>query len=361
MTYLWQFYLLIIVILIQGISLLSTKKIGKVGFVIICFIELSFIAGFRSWNIGNDTNNYIQAFMLSTSFPELMKTHMEYGYLLYNRTLAHFTLNPQMLLITTSIFIIGSWLYTIYKYSSSILLSTLLFVILEFSTTLTMIRQEMAICIILLSFPLIIKRQFFPFLVVCFLASTMHSSAIIAIGIYFLYNLPFKRRYIMLAVCGTVLSFVFLAPIIEHIISIMGRYESYKGNILLGSEAKVASVMKTAIQLAIMTFCCLSYKYQYRFLSNPLQSRIKVSFLLWCSVIAACLQFISIRGTVMERLVIYVSAFNFISIPYFVRTYWPSARIIIFMCLLICFIAYKSIVFVYRPEWNYVLPFEFCF
>lgn len=361
MENLWQFYLLLIIVLIQGVLLLSVGKVGKILFVLICFIELSFIAGFRSWDIGNDTNSYIQAFLLSASFPELMKNHMEFGYLLYNRALAHFTSNPQMLLITTSIFIIGSWLYTIYKYSSSILLSTLVFVILEFSTTLTMIRQEMAICIVLLCFPFVIKRQFFLFLVGCFLASTIHSSAILAIGIYFIYDIPFKRQYVILAICATVLSLVFLAPIIDHIISIMGRYQSYKGNILLGSETKLASIMKTAIQFAIAGFCYMSYKYSHRSFSCTVPSCINVSFLLWCSVLATCLQIVSIRGTVMERLVIYVSAFNLISIPYFVRTYLPIPRILIAIGLLICFITYKSIVFIYRPEWNYVLPFEFCF
>ncbi len=360
MENLWQFILLIAIIIVQGLLINPKTKSTRVIFITMCFIELAFISGFRSWNIGNDTQAYINVFILSGSYPELLKSHMEVGYLIFNRFLHLFTSNPQVLLITTSIFIIGAWLKTFYKYSIALLFSVLLFVILEYSTTLTMIRQEIAIGIVLLSIPFIIRRQLFFFALMVILATSFHISAVFAIILYFLYNLSFNTKYVLIALTSTLVIFLFLVPILDIIINITGRYGSYKGNILLGEETRVASLVKTVVQFSITCFCYFSYRY-IRPQTDKSCYQIKTSFLLWCSLFALCMQFISIRGTVMERLVLYYSFINFISIPFFVSYYPKRTQIFISVSMICCFILYKSIVFVYRPEWNYVLPFEFCF
>ena len=360
MQYLWQYYLLITIVFVQGILLLRWGKAGKWIFAILCFVELAFIAGFRDWSIGNDTRNYVNTFILSIDYPQLLKSHMEIGYLWFNRFLATFTTNPQMLLITTSIFIIGVWVRFFYKYSVSFLISMLLFVALDYSATLTMIRQEIAMCMILLTIPFIIRRQFFLFLAVIILAVSVHHSSVLAIGLYFLYPLPFKIRHVSWVLMATLVVFIFLAPLLNEVISITGRYGGYMGNILMGEETKFASIVKLAIQAMTAGFLLVSYKFVLP-KNKELHSQLPLSFLLWCSVVAFCLQFISIRGTVLERLVSYFAMFNYISIPYFVRCYPRNTRFWVICGLLFCFILYKSIVFVYRPEWNYVLPFEFCF
>ena len=172
--------------------------------------------------------------------------------------------------------------------------------------------------------------------------------------------MPFKIKHVLWVLIATVIVFIFLAPLLNEVISITGRYESYMGNILMGEETKLASMVKLAIQAVIIGFLLFSYKYVLP-KNEIISSQISLSFLLWCGVVAFCLQCISLRGTVLERLVPYFSMFNYISIPYFVKCYPKNIRILVAVTLLACFILYKSIVFVYRPEWNYVLPFKFCF
>lgn len=360
MHYLWQFYVLIAVIGLQGLLVTVAGKQGKWIFAFLCFVELAFISGFRDWSIGNDTINYVNAFVLSIDYPQLLKSHMEIGYLWFNRFLATFTSNPQMLLITTSVFIVGVWIRFLYKYSISFLLSVLLFVILEYTGTFNVVRQGVAMCMILLATPFIIRRQFVLFLAVVVLAVSVHYSSILAIGLYFIYPLPFKIKYVPWVMITTIVVFVFLAPLLNEVISITGRYESYMGNILMGEETKLASIVKLSIQAVLVCFLLFSYEYVMP-KNKELPSQFPLSFLLWCSMTAFCLQFISIRGTVLERLVSYFAMFNYISIPYFVRCYPRNTRFFVICGLLFCFILYKSVVFVYRPEWNHVLPFEFCF
>lgn len=360
MSYIWQYYLLILVIMFQGILLASGKNTGKKIFFVLCFIELFFIAGFRGWHIGTDTPNYIQAFILSINYPELMKSHMEMGYLLFNRFLGSISNNPQILLIVTSLFFMWAWLRTFYKYSVSFFFSVLLFVILEFTTTLSMIRQEIAICMVLIALPFVIKRQLLPFLLVCCIAACFHTSAIITIALYFIYPLPLKTKYFYAAVLSSIVLFMFTAPILSQVVGLIGRYGGYANERLLLNGAKTAAILKTLVQFVITVFCWISYRCFTPKL-NSIYSPINVSFLLWCNILAVCVQFISIRVIGLDRLALYFSCFNFISIPLCVRVYQPKIRLILMVSLVVCFILYKSIIFLYRPEWNAIFPFEFCF
>ncbi len=362
MEYLWQFYFLIGLVTLQGLLLVSgNNKSGKRLFLWLCFIELVFIAGFRAWNIGADTPNYVGEFISAIAGRDWSGSHMESGYVLYTQFLALFTSNPQAILIANAFVITGAILQTIRKYSPVVLLPVLLFVILDYATTLNILRQYMALAIVLLSFPFVVKRQFVFFAISCLIATTFHTSAILAIGLYFIYPLKFKFKNLWWIMLATMVCFILLAPIADKIISLTGRYASYQGNILLGEETKVASVIKTFVQLSIAGFCVFSYKFLYKEEMHKTKIGLPVSFLLWCSVISVCLQFISIRGIVMERLVIYFSTLNFLSVPFFVHCYPKKSRWLVVIILLACFIAYRSIIFVYRPDWNPVLPFEFCF
>lgn len=361
MQHLWQYYLLIILVIIQGIFLCKEKKPAKSIFVILCSFELIFIAGFRSWHIGNDTISYVGIFEAIINHIDIIKSHMESGFLLFNQVLALFTSNPQMLLLITSIFIIGTWLYSFYKYSDFILLSVILFTITGFSLTLTMIRQEMAMCIILLSLPFIIKRHLMAFIICWAIATSFHTSAFATIFLYFLYPLELKFTPLMLVAISTVVLFVYLGPILDTIIAWTGRYAVYKtNNGLSGEELKIANIMNTLVQFAITAGCLFSYKCFYRNPSHP-EPILRVSFLLWCRILSFCLQCISTRAILLERLVLYFSMFNFISLPFFVRCYPKKIRVLVAAGLIVCFALYQSIVFVYRPDWNHVLPFEFCF
>lgn len=360
MQYLWQFYILLLFVVLQGICFPLHTQRGKTLFLSIVFIEFVFIAGFRAWNIGNDTLNYINTFILSSHYPELFHSYMEKGYLWYNEFLSFFSHNPQTVLIANACVITGAILVFIRKYSPNILLSLLLFTVLQFGDTMNIMRQYLAVAIVLLSIPFVIKRQFVLFLLCCLVASLFHTSALLAIGLYFLYNLPCKTRYIFSCLVATFLIFVFLSPILDRIIAFTGRYDTYKGNILLGEETKIASIAKTFIQLAIATFCFFSYQVLQR-RNLTAKSALPMPFLLWSAIIALCLQFISIRGTVLERLVLYFSSFNLISIPVFIEAYPKKMRILIMCAILGCFIIYASVIFVYRPNWNYILPFKFCF
>lgn len=360
MSYIWQFYLLLAIILFQGILLAFISKRGQNVFLWLCFLELSFLAGFREWYIGNDTHHYVSTFIATINHMDISLSYMEKGYILYNQFIALFTSNPQAILLVTALIVTGSICYFIRKYSTVVLIPILLFVILQFGASMCIMRQYLAISIVLCSMSFVVKRQFIPFLLCCALATSVHYSATISLGLYFIYPLPFKIKYLFWCFVGTMLAFIFLAPLLDPIFTITGRYENYQGSILLGEETKIASIIKTTVQFVIAVFCCFSYRYVLR-KDSICNVKLPPQFLLWCSIISFCLHFISIRGTVLERLALYYATFSIISISFFVRCYNPKIRPLIGMGLIGCFILYQSIIFIYRPTWNQILPFRFCF
>lgn len=358
MADLWQYYLLIVIVAIQGLFCL--KNNNKI-FLFITFLELFFVSGCRNWNIGNDTISYVHTFIASFSQIDLSYSHMEKGYLLFNKILSLFTDNPQAILIVTSFFISVVTMCFIYKYSKFIFFSALLFIILHFSGTLNVVRQYVALMIILLGFTFVIKRNFVWFLLCCLFATTFHYSAILGLVLYFIYPLNIKIKNIIFILIIMVLIFVFIVPVLDRVMVITGRYNSYLGNILMGEETKIATVVKILIEVFIFLFCFISYFFVYNRKDEQVIFIIRPQFLLIASLLALCIHFISIRGTVLERTAIYFSFFNIIAIPSFVNCYPKSIKLILSLFIIGLFVLYKSIVFVYRPEWNHVLPFEFCF
>ena len=355
---LWQYYLLIVIVSIQGLFCLrNSKKI----FLFITFLELFFISGFRAWHIGNDTNVYVNLFSHIVDNYDLSFSYMEKGYVLFNKFLSFFTDNPQAILIVTSFCILGVIISFINKYSKFIFLSTLLFVILYFAGTLNIVRQYMSLIIVLSGFHFVVKRQFIKFLLCCLLAVTFHTSAIAAVVLYFVYPLNIKIKNIITILIITILIFVFIAPFLDYVFKILGRYESYMGKILMGEEIKLASIIKTLVNFVVFIFCFVSFFFFYNKEKHTEVFILRPQFLLLLSLLALCIQFISVRGTVLERVAMYFSFFNIISIPSFINCYPKHVRIIITGIILFCFICYTSIVFINRPNWNYVLPFEFCF
>ncbi|MBO5910720.1 MAG: EpsG family protein, partial [Elusimicrobiaceae bacterium] len=112
-----HYYLLILLIFAQCFLI---KKIGKGPVLFLIALELWFLSAFRGWDIGNDTGNYVAAFIhMYSPFPDVFgQGHMEQGYRLFNQFVGFFSHNPQTILIVTSAVIISSRFLTIARYSA---------------------------------------------------------------------------------------------------------------------------------------------------------------------------------------------------------------------------------------------------
>jgi hypothetical protein len=355
-----EYYLLIFVVFLQCLFI---KKIGKWPLLILIALELWFLSAFRRWDIGNDTSIYVSAFVyMYTPFSEVFgQGRMEQGYRILNQFIGLFSHNPQTILIVTSAIIISSRFFTIARYSAYAGFTVILFVIMQFGTTLNLIRQEMAFSIVLFALPFIIKRQLIPYLIFCLLAMQVHLTAITAIMIYFFYNLPWKKKYVLSIVFGGILGLVLLSPLLNTFASITGRYGGYLGsNYAFGEEIKLGSIMAVCVSFVILMFEGITYKIYKQKMDSQL-TYLPANFLLFMTLMTFIAYLMSLRAVGLSRVAFYFNFFTIFSLPVFIRVYPRKICPFITLAIVGGFIAQASIIFIFRPSWNHWLPYYFCF
>ncbi|GAL65299.1 EpsG family protein [Jejuia pallidilutea] len=101
----------------------------------------------------------------------------------------------QLFFILTSFIIVFFTYKTIKKNSTDRIISTLIFLSFPifFFNSLSIVRQYVAVSLMFFSYTYIKSRKLIPFLVITFFAFLFHKSAIVAIPLYWIYNLRFKN------------------------------------------------------------------------------------------------------------------------------------------------------------------------
>jgi hypothetical protein len=124
-----------------------------------------------------------------------MSSYLEKGYMLLNKIISVVFYDPQWLFIITAVFICFSTARFIFKHSPNVLLSAILYLTLDmFFFNLTGIRQSLAIAILFFAYDFLLSRRFIIFALIVLAASAFHSSAIIFIAVYPLYNIRIDAK-----------------------------------------------------------------------------------------------------------------------------------------------------------------------
>ena len=167
----------------------STKK-RKIVFLIISCLTLTTIAMFRTKYVGIDTLQYFRNFQYisNTAYSELHLIRYELGFTYLCKILGEFYSDPQILIIVTSIFINVSVFRFIYKNSDNVVLSVIFYILLNFYYNyMNIMRQALAISIILWGFEFIKKEKNISFIITVIIAMQFHSSAILAL-VFFVFK-----------------------------------------------------------------------------------------------------------------------------------------------------------------------------
>ncbi len=358
MSAICEYYIFLFLIIFQCLLM---KKMGKAFTLTLIGCELWFFSAFRGWDIGNDTVHYVNAFIRQADpYGLLGLTHMEQGYLWLNRIVAYISTNPQTILIVTSTLIIPGLFWAIFRYSAFAGMSTVLFAISQCGTVLSSMRQETAFVMFLLAFPFIQHRKFLPFIIICLLASTIHTSILATIPIYWVYTMPWKPKYIISFIIIGLLCTVLLAPLLQGLLLWVPRYQGYVGTRLLGEEAKIGAVFKTIVAGGIFVFEVFTYYiHKHKLLSQSFP--LPISFLLFMALCTCLIQMFGIHATLLSRIAFYFNFFSLFSIPIFIRVYSGKVQPLVIAVVFGGLIAWETIIMIFRPGWNVWLPYHFCF
>ena len=342
------FYILLFFLLLQAIIIPRNTLYGKRLYLILAFVEMQFVSGFRVADDG-DTYQYMMLYndIASMSFYDVLSFGTEIGYYLVNFILSRFSSDPQTIIFFTSALINYLVLRYIYKKSDVIWLSVVVYItFMFFFTSLNLIRNTIAYTILLYSNDYIIHRKFFKFCLIVLVAASFHFSALFYLSMYFVYKLKISKTNLVTLSIGILTIMVFLTSLLNMLVTIHPRWASYAENDFY--QSAYANILIFIIQSALFF---LAIKRENTCLLKLTDNNKLYMWLLFLSVI---ISFCAINVMMIVR---FISTFSLISIIYIpnlllnpskknLNPGWTSIVLIISILQMVIILAF-------RPEWYF--------
>ncbi|MBQ8880919.1 MAG: EpsG family protein [Oscillospiraceae bacterium] len=180
---------------------MDTAK-GKARYLMLCCAELVAVAALRGITVGADTRRYLEALEHYSKLPKkevlfaklVWPFDFEQGYFLLLKLCALINMPQPVFLLLVALVIYIPTFYTLYRYSKIPYISILAYVALGFlAYSLDIVRQMMALSIVLCGLRFIERKQLGWYLLLVALAATFHTTALIAVLLYFPANFSVKK------------------------------------------------------------------------------------------------------------------------------------------------------------------------
>lgn len=349
-----DFLLIAFLLLIISCSgkILATFYHSKVYLKLTYWIQVGILMSlsmFRDYSIGNDTIKYVE-FYEQSSFD---LSRFEPGFIFLVRVCKAINPDPRFFLCLTSIFIFYSFGITIWRYSK--LPSFSLYIIYcytFFNFALSGLRESLAISLILLSYPYLIERKNYKFLLMVAIACSMHVTACIFLLSFVLIRAHVSKRIIFLMFCcGIVLQSLF-ASVLDYAILLIPAYNSYIGGDYFG-DTRLASILDIGVLLCVFFYCWIIYQHLNR-------NKYDNSFFMLIGF-SIVIMIISFQFNLLSRLALYYSFFIAILLPNAICKTRGKLKAISCTLVLSFFTLYNVIILLLRPEWNSTFPYKFFF
>lgn len=290
--------------------------------VVIALLIPSILAGLRDYSVGNDVllygNGWFERATTYNSLFEYLSKANEYsvgvGYGLVNYVISRLTNNPHVFYFIYELLQVVILYLIVYRYKEKISI-TFAFAVYYFSyynLSLSMLRQIMAMLLVLHSYKYIEERNLVKYVINIFFAAMFHSSAIIGLVLYLIKilidNKQLKIIYKALIVGGCLVG-VLLYQQVFSFLSLIGingieRYSHYMTDSEVGGRF-IRFTYWTALSILIFLRGkkCKSYYQQ----SEYLQLIMVISTV--CSVV------LFIGSTWIIRIAYYFDVFQVLYLP----------------------------------------------
>lgn len=217
---------------------------------IICFI-LFIICAFRSYDyenhIGIDTYTYYSMWnnnLSVNSISDLLNfIQDDQGYYVVGWILGKMNFSFTTILLIETLAYVGVMYKFIIKYSKEPLLSTLFFICLLFTFSMSAIRQSIAMGICLLAYMLYDKykekklKSIIIYGLLVLLAITFHKSAIIFVPAIFISRIKYNKKIIIAFLVIAALTMIFKADFSRIFVSLAGDYsQKYASYVVTGDD-----------------------------------------------------------------------------------------------------------------------------
>lgn len=354
------YLVLIVLILIQAIifSLIPKSKNNNL-FLVLAFIEIVFISGFRK-SVGGDTDIYINLFntIKGMSFGAALNYGYEKGFSTFCYLLGKISSNPQILIFASSFLITGLVFLYVYRNSKTAWLSVYLYItLLYFFNFMNLMRFALAIAILLQSIQYIERKKLIKFIFCVLIAGSFHSSAFLFIFAYFFGIIPITKQKVFIAIALIGLSTYLVKGLIELLVVFFPRYLSYKMS-FFQYQGNLANFVIFGIYFIIIIF---SLFFDKTFEEKPgNKDEIGESNLnIWLLTFGVGFSIAAIKIFILTRYTLMFTIVSIAYIPNLIATLQKRNNVILISIgLLVLTLTYTLLVLIFRPEWFLVTPYK---
>lgn len=300
----------------------STKKRKKL-FLIIAFGLLTIIAMLRKYTIGIDLEIlYVPKFIQISkcSFFELLNIKLELGYVFFCKLLSLITDDYQILIVVSSIITIPIYAVFIYRNSKDVAMSTTLYIFLNlFFMSMNIVRQELAVAIILIAYEYLMKDENIKFIVLVGIATFFHASAIICLSFILLKKIKFTKKVLLISIIVLLTLMMFYRPIItifSNFSNMIGIDNNKDYSMYLENEKYGVGIINlNSISTSILSTAIYLLAYYYLIVLWDTKLDKKINFWMFATMIYCIITVLSLKMVIIGRLSYYFIPFILLIIP----------------------------------------------
>ncbi len=242
----------------------------------------------------------------------------------------------------------------LYKYSSNFGVSAFLFMAsCQFSWMFNGMRQFLVASIIFACTGLVLRRKFIPYAIIVCLLSTIHTSALILIPMYFIVTgEPWNKRT-MLFVAGIILAILFTSKFTGMLEDVVENTDYATSMEEFKETDDGTSIMRIAVE-SVPVIIAFVYRNKIKDKLTPI---IKLSINM--SLVSSGFYVISKiarSGIMIGRLPIYFSMYNLILLPWLIKNIFnKEEKRLVYYLMFVLYIAYFYYqIFIAWNDFDYV-------
>ena len=275
------------------------------------------VSGLRS-GLG-DTWAYVYTYSHIGPETDIFKSSYEAGFMLFLIFLKKFSSDPQfMIFITAAITnILNIWLIRKYSEDSYFELSIFMYIASgAYVVTMNGIRQCLVVSLVFAATIFIIKRKFISYCIIILLVSTIHTSALIMIPVYFVAIKEAWSKDIIKVIILFLICMILYEPFINIIFSLMKntKFGGYKDFNEGGANILRIAVNAVPVFLAYIKRDVLKDKWK---ISNIFINLTLVNFIIMC---------FSRFNWIFARFALYTQLYSIVLLPYIIKNCFPNKK-----------------------------------
>lgn len=323
---------------------------------VVVFSPFVCIYGFRV-NVGVDYPTYLMYYdyfkIAINSWSSILIQNFEPGYVILNK-IGFIIFNNEYAVFLTSGILIFALLYLIicqYKYTVNTTILIYVFFMAYFGTSCNIVRQTIAMMIVVVGYKYVLEKKYFKYLFVCFVAFLFHKSALICV---FIIIFDKFYDYIRIKIKGFI---IFLSILIvfggQYLINAINTLDLFK-----------VTYFRAGLNIDAFLFLLYLIPEIYfieKYKKNLLQKNINYERLISIFYLQIPFQLLDIYSASLQRMSIYFSIVRIILIPAIVYSYkntndYRSIRAMVLMWYLLFFVMTEIVL-----TGNGLFPYDFFF